>query len=79
MTINPKWGMWMSIVAAVVSALMLCGAQFTTLFGETSELKILAILVIFNAIINGVNAVLHMIPSQSGAVGASQFPLGPSK
>lgn len=77
MTINPKYGMWTSIVAAVISALLLCGAEFTTLFGEAVEVKLLAALGIFNAIINGANAVLHMIPSQSGAAGAAEFPLGP--
>jgi len=77
MTINPKWGMWISIAAAVISALLLCGTEFTTLVGQAAELKIMAVLVIFNTIINGANAVLHMIPSQSGAAGAAQFPLGP--
>lgn len=77
MTINPKWGMWISILAAVVSALLLCGAEFTTLFGQVAEGKILAALGIFNVIINGANGILHMIPSQSGPTGASEFPLGP--
>ena len=79
MTINPKWGMWVSIAAAIISALLLCGAEFTTIFGAGNDAKILAVLGIFNAIINGANAVLHMIPSQTGPAGAAQFPLGPSK
>ena len=77
MTINPKWGMWVSIVAAIISALMLCAVQFTTLFGAHASDMIMAALIIFNACINGVNAVLHMIPSVSGPAGAAQFPLGP--
>lgn len=77
MTINPKWGMWISILAAIVSALLLCGAEFTTLFGQTAESKILAALGIFNVIINGANGILHMIPSQSGPAAAAEFPLGP--
>jgi hypothetical protein len=79
MTINPKWGMWVSIAAAIISALLLCGAEFTTIFGATVDAQILAALGIFNAIINGANAVLHMIPSQTGPAGAAQFPLGPGK
>lgn len=75
MTINPKVGMWVSIIAAIVSALLLSGAEFTTIFGAGNTEKILAGLGIINAIINGANAVLHMIPSQSGA--AAEFPLGP--
>ncbi len=78
MTINPKWGMWISIVAAVVSALLLCGAEFTTLFGAVETGKILAALGIFNTVTNGANAVLHMIPSQGGTKGAAEFPLGPT-
>lgn len=77
MTISPKWGMWISIAAAVISALMAAGAELTTLFGQGNELKIMAALVIFNLIINSINAVLHMIPSVSGPAGAAQFPLGP--
>lgn len=80
MVVNPKWGMWISIIAAVISALLLCGTQFTTLFGQASEEKILAVLVIFNAVILGVNAVLHMIPASTPTTtaAAAQFPLGPA-
>lgn len=78
MTINPKWGIYISAAAAIISALLLCGAEFTTLFGTIATSKILASLGIFNVIINAGNAVLHMIPSQSGPVGAAQFPLGPT-
>jgi hypothetical protein len=77
MTISPKWGMWISIAAAIISALVLCGTQFTTIFGDVATAKILASLAILNAVINGTNAVLHMIPSQRGPVGAAEFPLGP--
>ena len=69
--------MWISIIAAIISALMLCGAEFTTIFGDIGTAKILAVLGIFNAVINGANAILHAIPSQTGPVGAAQFPLGP--
>jgi hypothetical protein len=81
MIINPKWGMWLSIIAAIVSVLVLCGAEFTTLFGDIATSKILAALGIVNAVINGVNGVLHMIPASQPATvaAANQFPLGPSK
>ncbi len=75
MTLNPKVGMWLSIVAALGSVLVLCGAEFTTIFGSVETAKILAALGIVNACVNGLNGVLHMIPSQSGAT--EQFPLGP--
>ena len=77
MTITPKVGMWVSIIAAVVSALLLCGAYFTTLFGATPTAEILAALGIANTVINGANAVLHMIPSASTPQALAQFPLGP--
>ena len=77
MTINPKWGMWMSLAAAIVSVLLLCGTELTTLFGEGMTNMILAALGIANAIVNAVNGVLHMIPSVTGPAGAAQFPLGP--
>lgn len=77
MTINPKWGSYISLAAAVISVLLLCGTELTTLFGATAETKILAALGIFNVVINAVNGVLHMIPSVSGPAGAAQFPLGP--
>ena len=79
MIVSPKWGVYLSIIAAIVSVLVLCGAEFTTLFGATSTNKILAALGIINAVINGVNGVLHMIPASvsSSPTTANQFPLGP--
>lgn len=79
MTINPKIGVYFSLGAAAISVLLLCGAEFTTIFGDVATSKILAALGIGNALVNGINGVLHMIPSQSGAAGAAQFLLGPSK
>jgi len=75
MTINPRIGVWLSIIAMIVSALVLCGAEFTTLFGSVATAKILAGLGVINAVINGVNGVLHMIPSKPGAM--DQFALAP--
>lgn len=79
MILSPKWGTYMSFAAAIISALLLCGAELTTLFGAIATGKILAALGIFNVIVNGANGVLHMIPaSQSATIsGAAQFPLGP--
>lgn len=79
MTIDPRWGAYFSIGAAIISVLMLCGAEFTTLFGTIATNKILAGLGIFNAIANGINGVLHMIPAQSTLAPdqASKFALGP--
>ena len=80
MTINPKWGMWLSIAAAIVSALLLMGTEFTTLFGADTSGKILAALGIFNVIVNAANGILHAIPSSIPATpaAAAVFPLGPS-
>lgn len=77
MTIDPRWGMWISVVGVIASVLVLCGAEFTTLFGSADTNKILAALSIVNAVINGVNGVLHMIPSAPGPAAAKLFLLGP--
>ena len=78
MTINPRWGLWLSIIASVVSALVAGGAQFTDLFGPENSKTILAFLGLANTVVNAVNAVLHAIPAQSlPGPTAAQFPLGP--
>lgn len=75
MTVDPRVGFWFSIVMAIVSALGVCGTQFTTLFGEAMSNKILAGIVVLNAINGALNAILHAIPSKPGA--SAEFPLGP--
>lgn len=79
MIINPRWGVWLSIIAALGSVFVLCGAEFTTLFGSIATGKILAALGIVNAGINAANGVLHMIPAQKELtpVEAAKFALGP--
>lgn len=77
MTLDPRIGVYVSIVAAIISTLVLCGAEFTTIFGSADTAKILAVLGILNAVINGVNAVLHMIPSKNTPDAAKEFALGP--
>jgi uncharacterized protein YaaW (UPF0174 family) len=77
MTINPKIGMYLSIVLAVIAVLAGGSTQLTTLFGEHTANAILAVSVLLLGAGNAVNAVLHAIPSQSGPVGAAEFPLGP--
>jgi hypothetical protein len=75
MTIDPRIGLYFCLISAIGSALVLCGAEFTTLFGSVETARILAGLAIFNVIVNAVNGVLHMIPSKANA--ANEFPLGP--
>jgi hypothetical protein len=77
MTLSPRVGMWVSILAAIVSALVLCGTELTTIFGADMTARILAALAILNAVINGANAVLHAIPSANTPAALAQFPLGP--
>ena len=78
MTINPKIGMWFAIALAVIGALAGAGTEFTTIFGEHVANQILAADTLLLSVGAGVNAVLHMIPSQSGPAGAAEFPLGPA-
>lgn len=80
MTIDPRFSFWFAVSAAIVSGLLLCGAEFTTLFGDIATSKILAGLGIFNVVANGLNALLHAIPSQQPPTpaAAKQFYLGPT-
>lgn len=78
MTISPKVGMWFSLILAAGGALTGMGASFADLGLSPGEIKaVLAADTIVLTLGNAANAVLHMIPSQSGPAGAAQFPLGP--
>ena len=77
MTISPKVGMWLSIALAVIAYLADAGTALTGIFGEHATTIILSFCTLLMGIGNSINAVLHMIPSQSGPAAAAQFPLGP--
>lgn len=77
MTIDPRIGMWISIVAALLAFLGASTAELTTIFDAQTAQKIVAVCAFLGGGINAVNAVLHMIPSVSGPTGDKQFPLGP--
>ena len=75
MTVDPRWGLYLSIATAVL--LFAAGAlsSLTDLFGADVAKKIVAGATFFGGIMSSVNAVLHAIPSKPGA--ANEFPLGP--
>lgn len=77
MTIDPRIGMWVSIAAALLSFLAASTATLTDIFDPTTAKAVVGWAAFLGGGINAVNAVLHMIPSQTGAAAASQFPLGP--
>jgi hypothetical protein len=79
MTLSPKWGIWISAIAALLAFVAISTAQLTTLFDAHVAGLITAWAGFLGGAINAVNVVLHMIPSQSGPVGAAQFPLGPKQ
>ena len=68
-----RYGFWLSIVAAVVSALIAGATELTDIFGAADAHKINAVLILSNTVINGVNAVLHAIPSQPGVAALKEF------
>jgi uncharacterized membrane protein HdeD (DUF308 family) len=76
MTIDPRWGMWISIIAAILSFLVGAGATFTDLFGPEVSKTIVGVAVLLNGVINAINAVLHAVPSKPGAF--NEFPLAPA-
>ena len=73
MQIDPRYGFWLSIVAAVVSALIAGATELTEVFGQSTAHRINAVLILANTAINGVNAVLHAIPSEPGPAALSEF------
>ena len=78
MTIDPRVGMWISIIAAVLMFTAGASAELTNLFDAHTAGVIVAASTFLGGVISAVNAVLHMIPSQTGPIAAAQFPLGPS-
>ena len=77
MTIDPRIGMWISIVAAALAFIGASTAELTTLFDATTAQKIVAACAFIGGGINAINAVLHMIPSQNTSQASQQFLLGP--
>lgn len=77
MTINPKYGIVLSLVLAILAFLGTAQDTLTVLVGADHTKMVLALITLILGIGNAVNAVLHAIPSQSGPAGAAQFPLGP--
>jgi hypothetical protein len=77
MTIDPRVGMWISIIAAVLMFLAGAGAELTTMFSTAVANEIVAVAVFLGGLISAVNAVLHMIPSSNAPGDASKFALGP--
>lgn len=75
MTLDPRISAIFSMVMLIVSALGAAGVYFTTLFGASASVKIVAGLAVLNIANNAINTVLHLIPSKTGA--SDQFPLGP--
>ena len=75
MTVDPRIGMWLSIVLALVGVIASSATQLTTIFGEHTTAIIMAVTTLAMTAGNAVNAVLHAIPSKPGAT--NEFPLGP--
>ena len=76
MTIDPRVGMWLSVVLAIMGFLGGAGSQFTDLGLSPATVKaLLAGDALLLGIGNAINAVLHAIPSKPGAT--NEFPLGP--
>src|SRR5262249_6616584 len=50
MTIDPRWGMWISIIAAILSFLVGAGATFTDLFGPEASKTIVGVAVLLNGV-----------------------------
>lgn len=75
MNLDPRIGMWISVIAAVLMFLAGAGATLTDIFNATTAHKIVAGATFLGGLISAVNAVLHAIPSKPGAT--AEFPLGP--
>jgi hypothetical protein len=77
MTLNPKWGIYLSLISAFLIFTAGASTQLTDLFSPEIAHKIVSACIYFGGAIAAINGVLHMIPSQTGAAAAAQFPLGP--
>jgi hypothetical protein len=75
MTIDPRVGLYLSIVMAILAYLTGATAVFTDLFGAQHAKIIMGLITLVLGILSSINAVLHAIPSKPGA--AAEFPLGP--
>ena len=75
MTMDPRIGMWLSAICAVLIFVAGSTAALTDLFDPITAKKIVAASAFAGGIVSAVNAVLHAIPSVAGA--KTEFPLGP--
>ena len=79
MTISPRWGIWISLITALLMFVAGASTQLTDIFSADVAHKIVSVCILFGGAISAVNAVLHSIPSASTPQALAQFPLGPSK
>jgi uncharacterized membrane protein len=73
MTVDPKVGMWLSVLAAIILFLAAAPASLADVFGAVPAGKIVSIATLSGGIISAVNAVLHVIPAPAG----TKYMLGP--
>jgi hypothetical protein len=78
MTINPRVGLYLSLLGVILGVLATAGASLTTIFGAHGAEIIAAAAPLLLTIISGVNGVLHMIPSADTPAATAKFMLGPS-
>ena len=80
MTIDPRWGFYISIALAVFGVLATSTTQLTTIFGEHTTNIIIAISMMIMTVGNALNAILHGLPSAvpKDPAMAHEFPLGPA-
>lgn len=75
MTVDPRYGMWLSIATAILLFLAGASSTLTDLFDPSTAKKVVAAATLLGGVMSAISAVLHAIPSQPGA--AQQFLLGP--
>ena len=73
MTVDPKIGMWLSVLAAIILFVASAPVSLSDVFGVALAGKIVAIATLSGGIISAVNAVLHVIPAPMG----TKYLLGP--
>ena len=75
MTLDPRWGLYLSIATAMLLFIAGAGSTMTDMLDPATAKKVVAGATFFGGIMSAVNAILHAIPSKPGAT--SEFPLGP--
>jgi len=79
MTVDPRYGFYLSIALALLGVFTTSTTQLATVFGQHTTDIIVALSMLTLTAGNAVSAILHAMPSSTptSTAAAKEFPLGP--